>query len=528
MGLLIVAILCWVYTVGVTSVTFYPPDVYHYLKELPHLYWLGLGALIICLLLLLRWNADTRLMVTLSLIFIFLFVCYLHGTHVFIYENPRDLDTYKTALISELIVTGDMTHPYLTQGNPLYKKEFITSGIAFGLASQLFGVEILTFAKFYPLIFMISVSLFIYAATLQVVPRRYAFISPIFFASTFWIGQDHIAPQAFSYTMIALLLLLFLLRLRKNDGLSTKRLYLLLIVVVFCVVMTVHPTTAIYFLFALLVLSIFQLIFGKSTTLSDRRSPYFLVGSCLFVGYVTSSSGFIIQKVVDTFKAILSCMQSEAGVALQSRSVMAPDVLYLQTYYVRMFVLASVALVSIYLIYLLWRYRSKINPSINLILISHLLGFGGIGFLLMMAGYAAYGIDRAYLFLLLPVSIAVTVCLYITPSKKDSANTIPVIIKYLIIICLVTIIMVLPITKHCGDPYAFVSSSEYSGFVFKQEMDIRPYNYQVDNLVLSNIVPNKIELVQGKESLGEYLTSRTIKENKHMRIYDSGNLQILL
>ena len=83
MGLLIVTILCWVYTIWVTSITAYPPDVYNYLKELPYLYWLGLGALVICALLLLHMSADTRLMIWLSLVFIFLFICYLHGTPCF-------------------------------------------------------------------------------------------------------------------------------------------------------------------------------------------------------------------------------------------------------------------------------------------------------------------------------------------------------------------------------------------------------------------------------------------------------------
>jgi hypothetical protein len=525
MGLLIVTILCWVYTIWITSITAYPPDVYHYLKELPYLYWLGLGALIICALLLLHMSANTRLMIWLSLVFIFLFICYLHGTHVLIYENPRDLDTYKVALLSELIITGDMTHPYINQGNPLYKKEFITGIISFGLASQLLGVKIHTVAKFYPLVFMVLSALFIYVTALQIAPSRYAFISPVFFASTFWIGQDHIAPQAFSYTMVTLLLLLFLLRSQNNHDLSIKRLYLLLIIIIFLVVVTTHPTTAIFLLIVLLMLYTLQLLFGKSSDRSNKSSPYFFVGTMLFMGYIFLSSGLVIQKVVSTVEAIFESAQSEAGIVLQSRNVVDPSISYLQTYYIRMFVLLFVAVLSIYLLYFLWRYRSKFNHDMSLILTSFLLGFGGLGCLLMASGYATYGIDRAYLFLLLPVSVAICLCIMIL--KKDHIDTMSVIVKHLIIICLVIAIIILPITKHCGDPYAFVSSSEYSGFLFKQEMNIRPENYQIDDLTLSNIVPNRIELKQGKELLSEHFVYRTIQEHDHIRIYDSGNLQIL-
>lgn len=525
MGLLIVTMLCWVYTIWITSITVYPPDVYHYLKELPNLYWLGFGALIICALLLLHTSSDTRLKIWLSLVFLILFICYLHGTHVLIYENPRDLDTYKTALLSELIITGDITHPYVNQGNPLYKKEFITGLISFGQTSQLLGVELHTVAKFYPLIFMVLSALFVYVTALQIAPSRYAFISPILFASTFWIGQDHIAPQAFSYTMVALLLLLFLLILRNSQDLSIKKSYLFLIIIIFLVVVTTHPTTAIFLLFVLIILHILQSLFGKSSDLSNKSSPYFFVFSMLFMAYIFLSSGFVIQKVVSTVEAIIESAQSEASIVLHSRAVMNPSISYLQTYYIRMFVLLFVAVLSIYLLYFLWRYLSKFDYDMNLILISFLLGFGGLGFLLMASGYATYGIDRAYLFLLLPVSVATCLCIILP--EKDHIETMSVIIKRLIIILLVIAIITLPITKHCGDPYAFVSSSEYNGFIFKQEMNIRPDQYPIDDLTLSNIVTNRIELQQSKELFNEYFVYKTIQEHDHIRIYDSGNLQIL-
>ena len=178
--------------------------------------------------------------------------------------------------------------------------------------------------------------------------------------------------------MVALLLLLFLLISRNNHDLSIKRLYLLLIII-FLVVVTTHPTTAIFLLIVLVVLYILQLLFGKSSDRNNKSFPYFFVGTMLFMGYIFLSSGFVIQKVVSTVEAIFESARSEASIVLQSRSVVDPSISYLQTYYIRMFVLLFVAVLSIYLLYFLWRYRSKFNHDMSLILTSFLLGFGGLG-----------------------------------------------------------------------------------------------------------------------------------------------------
>jgi len=519
---LAISLACWLFTEITIIITSYPADPFHYLRQLPILFWVGFSFIPAILIIILKKRNSEKWLTVFSIVFILVCILIIHGTHVFIYEMPRDLDTYKFIKVIEILNNGETNNINLNTGNPLYKTQFLGGPLAFSLFSQFSGIEPLTMAKYYPIFFMFILCLTIFFVALQISLKIYALLAPLFVISSFWIGQDHISPLSYAILLTVCWLFLFIFLLKHSRYFFETQIMLLIIWAAICMT---HPTIAIFNLICLFIIVVFQLLnikFCRSFIIKKIASS-FLLYFVFFLIYLLFESKFIISRCIETLKAIFENIIMGDTVSLVQRNVVNPHPFYLQTYYIRMLTLIILGVITLFILFYLWRNRHSIQCERILVLVSFLLGYFCIGIFLVGSGYNSYGSDRAFILLLIPLSIVF--CLSLTLLEGSKKNKLGKIIFNLLILTLILLIVLMPLNKHCGDPYDFVSSSEAAGIKFKQYYpSVRNDLYPTDELTVTNIAYNRLTLTAqlGDEYLNEFQYSN------YNCNYDSGNYQIYI
>lgn len=193
------------------------------------------------------------------------------------------------------------------------------------------------------------------------------------------------------------------------------------------------------------------------------------------------TSTFIFDNVVNTVSSnlqnILFSDDLISQVAVSDRYVTHPSDTYLVGYYTRWSLIGCVALLGFIFSMILLLKKRSCN---NLAICSLFIGCISFSLALGIAGYGIYGMDRGYMFSIIPFSIIISLII------SDKNNRMIKISRYISILFIIYAVMVFPVSKYASDPYNFVSDSLTSSrdFIEKfspeeiQTMNDNTYNFR--------------------------------------------------
>lgn len=463
----------WTFNIHLVNISKYFPDSLYYIRNLSIFYWLGIILIITVFILdiyiekkstIKTWELNHFLLVIFA-------VFYLYGTPSFIYSNARALDVYAYTYLVDNIVGTQIIHT-----DPMYFTQFKGSTLMFSMIFQCTKINSLIFAKYYPIYLMALTSIFIYETTKKICTKYYI-LSPLAYLSLGWVQEYHLSPQ--SHVLILSIILFYLLTLFVNQNSNVWQV-VLLIFVTWSAICNSHALTPILIIFSLIFtcgsIKFLEKINNNNNGLNRTISPktteiYKFLGPFIII-YIASaySSSIVSGKTSYIFAQILYNLRNGNTPKIVDRAISFPSPSYLLGYDLRL----TVALLTIItgFICLLIIYSLKRNTYSNIYIGGTYLGFLIFGMILILGGNNDYGFDRAYLLLLIPYSIMCSMLLdaNIYINKQFTKITLYSKISIVVILFFILSLMVLlPITRYASDPYDFLSESDRAGknFCFK-------------------------------------------------------------
>lgn len=523
---IIVLALLWFTILISPQIYHFPPDPFYFVKQLPLTYWFGIT--ILCLMFIhfiCRKIEDSSSRD-------FLFICiilistaaYLFGLPSFIYGNPRSLDVYRFSFTIHQMALGNLdSYPNL---GPLYTTEFQGTTILFAILEILGDINILLFAKYYPLysILVLTSAIIIIVRIFSKKPVDFL-IAGVAYMCLAWVQEYHLCPQSHGLLLGSFILYLVMslyLSASSGESNSTK---LILLIIFWAAVCISHPLSPIILLISVIILFLltcivylarYHLPIGFWSSECDGAVPVsgfthlimFLV--VIYLAYLLYSSDFLLSRIISTINCAISNLFEGNTLVVNDRIVESPTISYFICYIIRMVTLASVMVGGmIGLIYTVVRQ----GMTKNIWLVGSLFfGLGAFGISLIIVGYNTYGSDRSYIFLLIPFSVIVMFVLGTTDRNMK-------IVQFLFLAFVISQIILFPITKYSSDPYGFISESELGGDSFASNH----LHYDIPLSIPYTYTNWEYNLIQLKQQKGGYYI-RSFQREDINRIYDGGQI----
>jgi hypothetical protein len=529
--------ILWLLTIVTTHIVEFPPDTLSYAKQLPIFYWVGMVLNCVAFILLLGKSStlSTKKSGLRDLFFIIILILYIFGTPLFIYTNPRIIDVYgySSYAIDSVITTGYASAP-IWQWQHEYLNNFPGSTIFFSMIIRVLGITTISFAKYYPLYLMFIISFLIYAISKKVA-GNYALFAPVAYCSLTFVTEYNLAPQshALMLTTVFLLILIPLLQFKKQDrDIQTKKLVL---IVLWIIIVTAHPSTPIINLFCFFVVYIICIGFEQ---ISSSRNRYFnlprdhlikiggvyrnflLLFGVMYVAYLIYISDFMLNKIIKLSQHISNDLLAENMFSVTAPYTINPSASYTLLYQVRWIEIIGILLLGLSSIFVLF-FKNKDKIS-TFIVGTLFVGYMSLSAFLVIGGKAssAYGPGRGMIFGLVPCSIIFSMVLN-TKLKERKYH----IFKTILLLFIISSLLVLPLARYGGDPYNFVSESEFAGMEFVSqhpqiEITIQDFCNPGTHSLFTNHWYNLFEL---KQQRGDEYANRFIDQHK---LYDSGQCKM--
>jgi len=521
----------------------FPADSLYYIKQLPWFYWFGIALLAVTLILLLFKPLNKgKIFAEIGLIAIL--TLYLFGTTSFIYTNARFLDVYGVAdLVTHVSSTGHLaglSSPYLTF-NP-------TAVVFFSSSNLVLGTEVLSFAKFYPIVSTFLLVFMIYALSHKIVPR-YCVMAPVAYLSLAWVQEYHMAPQNYAL-LLTIPLIILLMKLLESNSALTKT---ILILALWFLLVYSHAATPLLNLFALIALLIVYVLITRvplhqARLIAGYISPYMkrilspiTIFAVVYIAYIMFENSMVFDNMVDWFQITISNILNGETFALASRNATNPAPSYVQANIIRWIVIGGTLILG--LVSSLYLIVKKRAFNWSLIMGSFFIGYMGFSAYLVFGGFATYGPDRGYIFGIIPFSIMTAMLLGSAYNSirepqvrlPNGRNQIDLPITHnqygtklaiLVVLFIVASMFLIPVTRYASDPYGFVPESEIAARHFIEDNpglgEVIGYRYFGAPLMFSTYRYNLLELKQ--QGGQEYLDG--FNSGDLNRMYDSGQSQI--
>lgn len=525
----------WLLTISTTHINKFPPDAFYYVKQLPIYYWSGIILACIVLFFLLHnpQSKSKKHELIQSISFIIILMLYLFGTPSFIYTAPRYMDTYifSYEIINPVIEAGSACIPYRGY---MYQTEFQGSTILFSMLSQSIGVSTSLISKYYSIYCVFIISILIYVIARKV-SKKYCLFAPVTYLSLAWTPSYHFCPQSHALMLsIVFFFLLIILIIDKGNNINKK----ILIIIVWVAICTSHAATPILNLISLFFL-FFSHIFLKYSSLFTKRNlleristkmeslPHLLIlFVTIYVAYLLYESNFIISRVISTLQETIDNMLYRETFVVVDRGITTPMQSYIFCYNIRMAIIIGTMMFGLLSIFYLF-LKSKDRTS-SFVISCLFVGYSFLGVYFVVSGYNIYGPDRSFILLLVPFSSLCSMVLH-TESKLTNNNHKTItskifrIFKISLVLFVITALFLFPVTKYAGEPYEFISESEYAGGEFiLQHPSLLPYTTFYQPLTFTNLRYNwwVLKNQQGDEYIKSFNSSDL------NRIYDSDQCKI--
>ncbi|HIJ05877.1 MAG: hypothetical protein XE11_1816 [Methanomicrobiales archaeon 53_19] len=491
-----------------TSITQYNANALDFIFHLPWSYWIGMLLLLFLLYLFdIKNDYNFKYIQIYHITTIILFILYLYGVVTFAYIYPRSLDSFMVvSWLESLEIYGISDLP-----TPIYLSAFPGSLIFFLLISLVTGLKHMVLAKFASLFFMFLLSIISYI-TYHSITREYKLFPAVIFIPFTWVQEYHLLPQ--TYALILTSIMIYLL-LHLFTSYHNKKIIFLLFIIIIAITVS-HPLTSILNIIALAIIFIaivfITIIINKffsETNDNDNAAElkiiftmsfYFLLFLIIQLIYLST---FMTEKILDTMltniNALLDFQNMHSKLAISDRFVDNPHLTYLIGFYLRWFVIIGVSIIGLLSSFFIT--IKNYNKMTYILFATLFLGYTSFSLLLGIAGYGVYGMDRGYMFSLLPFTIIASLVFFKFNRKSP--------LKLLIISLFIIALIIFPITKYSSDPYNFISESEMSMINFN---DKSPIKY-------CSVSDSEYNFIELKNQGGKEYLNMTIIHNK---IYISG------
>lgn len=532
--LLINGIILWLLTIVTTHIFKFPPDTLSYAKQLPIFYWVGMVLNCVAFILLLgKSTLSTKKIRLHHIFFIIILILYIFGTPLFVYTNPRIIDVYgySSYAIDTIITTGYASAP-VWHWQHEYLNEFPGSTIFFSMIIRVLGITTMSFAKYYPLYLMFILSFLIYAISKKVA-GNYALFAPVAYCSLTFVAEYNLAPQshALMLTTVFLLILIPLLQFKKHDkDIQTKKLVL---IVLWIIIVTAHPSTPIINLFCFFVVYIICIGFEQISSSTNRYfnlprdhlikiggvyRNFLLLFGVMYIAYLIYISDFMLNNIVSLSQEIANDVLTGNMFGVTSPMATSPSASYMLLYYVRWIeIIGVLVLGSLSILVLFFKDKDK-TPTF--IVGTLFVGYMSLSAVLVIAGASHYGPGRSMIFGMVPCSIIFSMVLNAKLEERKYR-----IFKIILLLFIISSLLAIPLARYGGDPYNFVSESEFAGVEFVSQhpqigSEIREFCYQESQYLFTNYWYNVFELKQQK---GDEYTNHFTGQHK---LYDSGQCKV--
>ena len=527
---LVAMFIMWLLTIKTMNITEFPPDSFYYLKMLPIYYWIGLflGLMQLYLMIFRPLNKNKTL---LESILVILFVLYFFGTTTFVYTNPQFLDTY--GVINRIDLTVNAGH-IIAYGS--YDAEYPLQ-IAFFSQSSIIISNIMNFAKIFPLINALLITLFIYLIARNV-NQKYYLIAPIIYLSISWVDFQHISPQ--SYGLMLTSIFLFFLMDKFLGRYNTVKAFLLIMIIV--VIQLAHPISPIVNILPVLAVWIAALLFSfsKRDFIKDNM-PHRIVAllpsffkqdfikkdkvSNILSFQIILSLAYLVYIAQETFVKMYNHLYEyimaffyKGSISINDYTITHPMFSYILTTQLRKISLVLTIIMGI--ICIIYIVKNSKKDNIGVILAAMFLGYIGLFVFLLIAGDETF-IERGFIFSLLILPILIV--------KAISIGTKTKLYKpfcALVILFFAFSVFTFPVTYQGAGPYVVPSSSEISAENFINNnpaiKNSIGYSYGGSPLVFNKYWYNYLSLKHDRGN--EYIESFNLVGLNEL--YDSGQSMV--
>lgn len=515
--LLVLIFLLW--SISIYTVDIHSPlaDPFLFIKSLPVFYWAGLSLIIVFISILFSHPSHRNNPIRIY-IFILLVGLYLFGIAPFAFPTPVHMDIYGYIYnLNEIIESGAIEHA----GS--YISSYPLASIFYVESTQIVGVDITTFARYYPILDIFITLTLIFLISYSIIDKWF-FLPPLIYLSNSWIPVHYMVPQSFGLFMNILLILLFVRIFLETEYLRSFMVFkyrLLLILVIFSLVLS-HPTSAIISLLAFFVMVfsfVLSSIFFKGWFYQNNKYivPFFNILILFIVihfSQILYHSGFILGAIIDTIKQTILGIQNQQTLLIDvDWTSTTPMFEYQIVSKLRIINLIVVFFIGIFSVIFL--YLSKCKKLVIHIFIGLFFGYSFLVISNVISRQTVF-IDRGFIFLLVPFCFLAVLVFSSIKNKKllhwYKLFTFSVVFLNLILF---------PLLLGASFPYQHYSESEFVGKQFiESHEELREkikFNFYGSPFVYNNFwyIYISIHHQKGNDYKNDFNSNRLFK------IYDS-------
>ncbi len=441
-----VSFVLWLLTLASTHIHKFGPSAFYYFNQLNAYYWLGLGTIIVVvsMMLLKKMAGSCHNNTALDIACIVMFVLYLFGTPLFVYDLPRFGDVYHVLDMTNTMIRDASFALTGAGGDYGYLNCFPGAIIFFSFVKIASNISDFQLANFYVLFLMTLLSLILY-----IIARRisgyFMLIAPIFFLSLAWVQEYHLSPQ--SLALILYLCLWFLIIVRLSSGKRSAVTYFLLVLLSISIVIS-HPGTPIFIILNAVGLYLAMKVLNRLNISRVSLNKYEVLALTLpFFLWMGIVAHAYVDMAINMLTSVVYDLYSNDYTVEYSLGMAQPDQLFIDQ--LRKIVTVAEVLIGGLGIILLLRKETR-NWAI-------LLGgwFASCFLFPLVAQGAVFG--RFLIFALFPCALLVTAM--ISRASKYRLNQ---ALSAAALILVISSALIIPLINYGGDYYEFMPQSRSS------------------------------------------------------------------
>lgn len=533
--LLVISFLSWIICITNTYIHDHLPSALSYAHQLSKYYYYG--SVILIFLIIVSFYSVNQAIRLKTQVLLCILTSYIFVTPLLIYSNPRIIDVYTYTYHSiNYILSNSFLPAYTwqeTRMQDIYINDFPAATIFFASAIELSGMELSSFAKYYPLILICLLLFLSYSTTYLILGNKVTTLfAPVAYVSLTFVPEYNLAPQSYAMLMGSVLILLLVdIIMTRHDTIVNKKIVL---IIIWISIVISHPYTSIIYLFSISLLvaicNIIIMLYNKKINITDniadikeirytlsRLMPLFFV---MILSYILFKSGLVFSAFIKQLNNIFIDISSGDVIHTQAHMTLNPSESYILLVQLRWVLIVGVLALSTTCLFILLYNKCLDGPT--LLIVALFIGFMLFAAILVMSGKsgARFGPNRGFIFGLFCCVILFSIFL-----DKEFAPRYN-IIKLLVILFIAGSFLSIPITRYGGDPYNYMSSSEISGinFVFQNPeigLNIKDFGIPWSIYIDTNYWRNLVKMKQpGNFKLYE---NKSFDMNK---IFNSGNCKI--
>lgn len=457
-----------------THIVFYQPNAFFLFESLNFFYWIGIIAFIMLIILRII-HPIKSIIFDLSIIFIAIFYT---GIVSFIYEVPRNVDTYRLywELFEPAIKLGTFNTNLINFSNQ-YHYSYITSSVFLTYVVQLHSDPYLIL-RLYTIYYYFFGSIIIYVIG-RFISEKYAVMGSLAFILFYWLPAQF-SPQTFTF-LIIFSLFLALFKFLQTD----ERKYAIIASFYVVVIALSHMLSNIIIIFILSLIYFCMVLFyvlnkygwmpGETNFFQFNNQKQsilqiLIISVLAYLSYASYAANTLFSITVNFIDNRIDDLVDYDGISLTHRSIsdlFPPSASYLMAYNIRMLTLIIYIIIGIVCtLFIIYSFRFKEKFDVlhkKILLIFTLIFLFAVSFsaILLLSGDNTYGYDRPFPISLVMFSLLIVFFISFEEYKLNSGAR-----KTLIILLFIGLLITTPISRYASDPYHFFSESEDQANLF--------------------------------------------------------------